>query len=224
MTFKTTLAMVCLMAAGPAHAQTYVPEDWALNPADLGKGDTFRLMVLTSTKMHATSSNIADYNEHVQAAVANGHAAIQAHSALFRAVGSTSSVDARDNTGTASGTGEPIYWLGGGRLADGYTDLWIGGWGTDVRNEHGTAIAASSSPLYIWTGSSRSGTAAVVSPWPQYLGAADVRVATYLTRNANTVVTLDTTISENARVLTNPLLGLSGAFHIGPKPVQPDGS
>ena len=47
---------------------------------------------------------------------AAGHVAIRAHSSLFKVVGSTSAVDARDNTSTrysSSDKGVAIYWLNG---------------------------------------------------------------------------------------------------------------
>ena len=45
----------------------------------------------------------------------------------FRAVGSTSSVAARDNTCT-TGTGVPIHWLNGNKVADNYGDFYDGDW------------------------------------------------------------------------------------------------
>ena len=56
---------------------------------------------------------------------ATGHAAIRAYSAGFRVLASTEAVDARDNTAT-TGTGVPIYWLDGNKLADDYADLYDG--------------------------------------------------------------------------------------------------
>ena len=55
--------------------------------------------------------------------------AIQAYSSQFRVVGSTAAVDARDNTNT-TGTGVPIYWLNGGKVADNYADFYDGSWRT----------------------------------------------------------------------------------------------
>ena len=66
---------------GIAHAQTEVPMDWSLIPAGLGPGDQFRLLFVSSTTRDATSSDIADYDAHVQSAAAAGHTAIQSYSA-----------------------------------------------------------------------------------------------------------------------------------------------
>ena len=81
-------------------------------------------------KRDATSTDIADYNEFVQDAAAAGHADIRAHSAGFRVVGSTVTVDARDNTAPTytEDMGVPIYWLGGGKVADDYADFYDGSW------------------------------------------------------------------------------------------------
>ena len=63
----------------------------------------------------------------MQNAAAAGHSAIRPYSAQFRVLGSTSAVDARDNTGT-TGTGVPIYWLNGEKVADDYPDFYDGSW------------------------------------------------------------------------------------------------
>ena len=78
--------------------KTEVPANWSLIPSGLGPGDRFRLLFATSTTGDASCTDIADYNTFVQTAAAAGHAAIQAHSAFFRVVGSTADDDARDNT------------------------------------------------------------------------------------------------------------------------------
>ena len=51
-----------------------VPSDWPLIPSDIEPGDTFRLLFQTSTKRDATSTDIADYNTHVQNAANSSQA------------------------------------------------------------------------------------------------------------------------------------------------------
>ena len=63
--------------------------------------------------------------------------AIRPYSSQFRVVGSTAAVDARDNTNT-TGTGVPIYWLNGGKVADNYADFYDGSW--EQRGESEVAI------------------------------------------------------------------------------------
>ena len=90
----------------------YIPLDWDLKPADIGPGERFRLIFLSSTKRNAASSDIETYNTFVQNQAAAGHANIQDHASSFRVVGCTQAVDARDNTGTnTNGPGVPIYWV-----------------------------------------------------------------------------------------------------------------
>ena len=86
--------------------------------------------------------------------MAAGHADIQAHSALFRAVGCSADTDARDNTVTtytADDDGVPIYWVAGNKVADDFEDFYDGSWEDEAgyRNERGTEDAdPSSSGLY----------------------------------------------------------------------------
>ena len=137
-----------------------VPTDWALVPSGLNPGDTFRLMFTTSTLTHRpTSSDIATYNMFVQNLVASdGHVAVRPFSSLFKVLGSTAAVDARDNTDTnfnSDGTGEPIYWLNGAKVADNYATFYDGGWdSTSTRNEAGSGGSGGN----IWTGSAIDGT------------------------------------------------------------------
>ena len=135
-------------------AMGIVPADWALRPSGVDAGDQFRLLFVTSTMRDATSSDIADYNSFVQNAAAAGHAAIRGYSAGFRALASTESVDARDNTAT-TGTGAPIYWLNSSSLADDNADLYDGSWANESQrtNERGTA----SNAAVVWSGSTNDG-------------------------------------------------------------------
>ena len=136
-------ALACVLAlavlATPAFAQTTVPSGWSLKPTGLTAGDQFRLLFLSSTKRNATATAIADYNTFVQTRAAAGHADIQAYSAGFRVVGCTAAVDARDNTST-TGTGVPIYWLDGNKVADNYADFYDESWDDEAndKNESGT--------------------------------------------------------------------------------------
>ncbi len=149
------------VALEEAQAQTTtvtvtVPIDWALKPADAEGGDTFRLLFVTSTGRNAQSTDIADYNAFVQTSAKAGHSAITDDMGdQFKVLGSTATVDARDNTGT-TGPGVPIYWLNGARVADDYADFYDGSWDSSLfRNESGNAAGAQFS---VWTGSNADGT------------------------------------------------------------------
>ena len=85
-------------------------------------------MFVTTHTRDGRSSNIADYNSLVQdRAGATGHTNIQTYKTGFRALASTTTVDARDNTCT-TGAGVAIYWLNGSKVADNNADLYDGSW------------------------------------------------------------------------------------------------
>ena len=132
-----------------------VPADWSLVPSGLNPGDRFRLIFLSSATRTAEATDIATYNTWVQGLAANGHTDIQDHSSTFRVVGSTAAVDARDNTGT-TGTGVPIHWLGGDKVADDYEDFYDEDWDEEasIRDESGTTVI----PILVFTGSNHDGT------------------------------------------------------------------
>ena len=143
-------------------ADFFVPADWGLIPTGLTAGDQFRLLFLSFSGRDGSSTEIADYNTFVQTHAAAGHTDIQDYSTGFRAVGCTSTVDARDNTGTtytASYKGVPIYWLGGTKLADDYEDFYDGDWDDESndKNESGTD-AHEIDPIRPITGCDHDGT------------------------------------------------------------------
>ena len=119
-------------------------------------GQQFRPLFVTSTTRDASSTDIDDYNTFVQNRAAAGHEDIREYRSGFRVVGSTASVDARDNTAT-TGTGVRIYWLGGAKAADNYADFYDGTWDDeDHRVESGIYQSVSST---LFTGSQDNGTA-----------------------------------------------------------------
>ena len=151
--------------AGPAAAQdaVEVPRNWAVTPSGISTGGKFRLLFVTSSKRNARPTNIADYNRFVQGRAAAGHTEIRPFSSKFKVVGSTSSVDARDNTATtytSSDKGVQIWWLRGGKAADDYEDFYDGSWDTKNfsagRNESGGSFSGSAQ---IFSGSNNNGTA-----------------------------------------------------------------
>ena len=161
------LAATALLAlAAPAQAQTeMVPADWALKPADLGAGEQFRLIFVSSTGRDALSTDIADYNTFVSTRAAAGVTAIQTYADDFTALVSTESVNARTNTLTrATDTDVPIYWVrsgsvgAGDRATDDYADFYDATWKTNAigRNESGVNMSFVSTSF--WTGTNTDGT------------------------------------------------------------------
>ena len=156
------VALLAVAPPRPAGAQsgptanadgTYtVPADWLLIPEGVRRGQTFRLLFLTTTWSTATSTSITTYDTFVQGEAGRttgnrnqqGHPAIRPYASLFKVVGSTLSVAARDHTDTnpsTDGAGEPIYWLNGPRVAADYAGFWSGTWENwaeaDRRNQQG---------------------------------------------------------------------------------------
>ena len=141
----TTLTYTVTVARGTTVDLGTIPADWSLKPDAVGAGETFRLMFVSTTTRNGSSTDIADYNTHVQTAAATGRAEIRPYSADFTAIGSTAAVNARDNTQTGSThTDAPIYWVHAqrsrGAVADNYADFYDGTWGnTGVRTQSGTS-------------------------------------------------------------------------------------
>ena len=205
-----------------------VPHDWDLIPAGLDSGDEFRLLFVTANTRDATSSDIADYDSFVQSSAAGtlaggSHAAIRRYSSLFKALGSTSTVDARDHLGMNPGNDEhksaPVYWLNGGRIAYGSVDVWDGAWASQSAAASRTELGAVSTYFNaqsVFTGSNADGTKHATA----FLGGASAVIAgTPLAAGTNPV------ISETpSRTLTLPLLGVSPVFRVGlvPVPVSVD--
>ena len=158
------VALHAALAPGAA-AQTPVPHDWALTPAGLDAGDQFRLLVVTNGSDSVRSPGITIYDDRVGSEIRAGHRAIRTYYRQFRALVSSAGqydpilgravpVAARDNTST-TGTGVPIYWLNGAKVADSYTDFYDGTWDS---NEARTASGATKSVTLVWTGSNADGT------------------------------------------------------------------
>ena len=143
---------------GAAAKEVDAPRNWSLLPEGLNAGDEFRLLFLTPSGHQPYSTDIEYYNNIVQAHAADGHADVRAYSSWFRVLGSTPDVDARDNTGT-TGTGVPIYWLDGNKVAEDYADFYDDTW-DDERNPT-TRDGTTRPPGPVWSGSEHDGTEAL---------------------------------------------------------------
>ncbi|MDE0410036.1 MAG: SwmB domain-containing protein [Alphaproteobacteria bacterium] len=137
------------LGGGPPAGLT-VPWDWTHLPVgpDGGPaftdGESFRLLFMTVGERDATSNDMAEYNRFVQAG---------APTAGTRALVSTLTVQAHENTATDTGAAVPIWWLGGDKVADNYADFWDGSWDSRVaRSVHGDPAGG-----LVWTGSVASG-------------------------------------------------------------------
>ena len=161
--------LAALLPAGEARAQTEVPANWSLVPDGLSVGDEFRLLFVTSQLRDGTSTDIADYNTLVQNRAAAGHTGIRSYSSGFRAVASTASVDARDNTST-TGTGVRIYWLNGNKVADNYADFYDATWDDEANRKN--ELGNNNSQAFVWTGSAHNGTELIETGTSRAMGTA----------------------------------------------------
>ncbi|GCA90274.1 PEP-CTERM sorting domain-containing protein [Microcystis aeruginosa] len=160
---------VALATLGTSAAQAAL----VVVPTGLAPGDQYRLVFVTAGTRDATSTDINDYNTFVTNEATGGTPGIDTaldtaldaagfdpNTITWKAIGSTASVAARDNTGTnPSSTGVPIYLIDGNRVANNNADLWDGSLQHPInRNNLGT-----SSDDYVWTGSDSVGLGAFQS-------------------------------------------------------------
>jgi hypothetical protein len=94
-------------------------------PTSLVDGDQYRIVFVTSGTRNALSANIAEYNSFVTQQ-ANLVPELAALNTTWKVIGSTTTVNARDNTGTnpTLSSGVPFYRLDGGLVAANNAELW----------------------------------------------------------------------------------------------------
>ena len=149
------VAGLVLALAPAAQAGTILVGD-LLNPG-LVLGDTFRLVFVTSTKTLATSTDIGYYNTFVDDVANNvtvANSIVVSYGWTWKAIASTQTKSAINNTST-TGTGFPIYLVGGGnaQVADDYVDLWNGSLDNPVtRNQTGNNELTTGENNRVWTG------------------------------------------------------------------------
>jgi hypothetical protein len=144
---------ICAILFAPAGA-TAAP---IVVPAGLPQGAAYRLVFSTDSFTTAFSSDIADYNAFV-AAAANSEPALVPLGTTWKALASTPTVAARDNTDTSpTSVSVPIYNLEGELVATSNDDLWDGTILTPIDyDQHGLPPAPGTK--LVWTGSELNGT------------------------------------------------------------------
>ena len=146
---------VALATLGTSAAQAAL----VVVPPGLAPGAQYRLVFVTAGTRDGTSDNIDDYNTFVTNQV-TGSALANALSGAgltttWKAIGSTASVAARDNTGTnPSSTGVPIYLIDGNRVANNNADLWDGSLQHPINRNN---LGNGNLEQYVWTGSDSAG-------------------------------------------------------------------
>ena len=185
-----------------------VPRDWALIPStELEPGDGFRLLFVTGSTRDSTSRDINDYNSFVQEEAA-GNTLLGSFSSRFRAVASVPNVHARDNTGT-TGTGVPIYWVSGAKVADDYPDFYDGSWDSRAGTDQlGQTLPAERDPAKdLWATLVLTGTNDDGAEAGSYaLGASNQPAATSLDRATPFHAFITTTRQKGAFYALSPVL------------------
>ncbi|MEO2046240.1 MAG: hypothetical protein ABGX16_06660 [Pirellulales bacterium] len=197
-----------------------LPASIVTTPTDLNPGDEYRLVFLTSGTRSALSTSIDDYNFFVKSL---GDVAVVSD---WKAIASTATVDAIDNTGTTGGGGVPIYNLVDQLVAEDYDDLWDG----SILNSIHIDENGSSSYQVVWTGTGVAGAAIpdyfmgsggnAINGSPYYkhddwVSAGDIfTVGSYLRMyGMSSVLTVPTEpVPEPASVITWTLLGIVGCI------------
>lgn len=160
-----TVALVAVTLLGSAASATPVA---LTTPTGLNPGDHFRFVFVTNGQFYgtngaidATSTDIATYNTFVNTEAGGatyGNAVVS-----WKAVGSTPTVNARDNVG-GYGTSVPVYIVDGTRVADDLTTATGGFWSGSLlsatpRLKIDLFIDGTNVNSYTWTGSNGDGTA-----------------------------------------------------------------
>ncbi len=216
--FSSVLFLLLFAFAATTAAQTTptanddgsysVPYDWALKPSGFSGGERFRLIFVSSSVRAANATGIGTYNTFVQNLANAGHTAIQPYALTFRALGSTSTVDARDNTSTRGRTGVPIYWLNGPKVADTYADFYDGSWDNYSSSINRNASGSVQQTNSVGTGSNTDGTKHTTN----YFGHSSIQVG-YPHSNLNPISGGNVQVQTQIR-----FYGLSPVFVVTPPP------
>lgn len=152
---KTMLPILCLgLLANTLSADI-------IHPGSLNNGDKYRYAFVTSTTRDATSSNIADYDAHVQAAIMAADPTVLG-AISWRAWGSTSTVNAIDHlstttAGTWDGSDVPIYLINSSNLvASSFADLTDGSLSYPILTDESGTVTGPGVPT-VWTGTDAAG-------------------------------------------------------------------
>ncbi len=201
---------------------TVVQAEAIRQPPSLVAGDQYRLAFITSATTTAESADIETYNAFVQS-VADA-APIGDWGLTWKAIGSTETVSARENTSTdTDDTSVPIFLLDVLELVPNYSALWNAAVEILFRpfdvNEQGIAFISPDPPiLSVWTGTGADGLPRIlpgVTGGP--LGAGGRATTGYA--DSESASWFDSTVSPN--VLESPMYAISETLTAVP---EPDGS
>jgi len=151
------VGLVCLGFLSPLAAAPLA------TPAGLAPGAHFRFIYVTAGTTDAIQPGIAYYNGFVNSPANAAGATYAGATVNWKAIGSTATVDAKDNVG-GYGTSVPVYLVNGTRVSNNMTNIGGGLWGstyTDLLHTVDVGIdgaTVNSVPFEAWTGSFDNGT------------------------------------------------------------------
>jgi hypothetical protein len=172
---RRMLGVIALVAGCLVAASASATPLSLATPAGLNPGDQFRFVFVTVGTITATSSDIEVYNSFVNTQAAG--ATYGGSTVSWKAIGSTATVDARDNVG-GYGTFVPVYLVDGTKVAGDLTNdnyyYTYGMWSGDLLDNIWLSIDGTDRDYeYVWTGSDPNGLKSrngdvLGSPWANY--------------------------------------------------------
>ena len=140
-------------AAPASNVEITVPVEWQAKPPAVKAGEKFRLVFLTTTTTNAVSACVTDYDGKVQHNAGSSSSLVRDHASKFKALISTSGVDAIAHLAmTGAGSGIKTYWVGGAKVADSYTDFWDRSWDSEAARDAGGRLVSVTTDKRPWTG------------------------------------------------------------------------
>jgi hypothetical protein len=155
MALRRTSVVIAMLAGCLVAASASATPISLATPAGLNPGDQFRFVFVTLGTITAESSDIEVYNSFVNTQAAS--ATYGGSTVSWKAIGSTDSVDARDNVG-GYGTSVPVYLVDGTRVADDLTENTNGMWsGNLISNINGLIDGTLVESYDVYTGTGTNG-------------------------------------------------------------------
>ena len=212
------LFCICLAAQSLAHGEAIKL------PPGLNAGDQYRLAFVTTAQTTAQSDDIETYNAFVQATA--DAAPIGDWNLEWKAIGSTATVSARQNTSTDPVNDEsvPIFLLDGTQLVPDYASLWHVETDEifvafDV-NEFGEGFNLPDNPLLtVWTGTGTDGFAFELSDDVAPITGGPLGEGTHSITgfgDSSSISWINSTIGQND--LETHMYGLSSVLTVVPEP------
>ena len=142
--------LVSLCISGVACADLFLP-------AGLNPGDKYRIVFVTSGMRDANATGLFPYNSFVDDAANAIGTLTEPLNATWKAIASTASKSAIDNTDTdPSAAGVPVFLVDGTtQIATGNADLWDGSIAAAINKDEFGSFAGGE---FVWTGTNSSGT------------------------------------------------------------------